>query len=82
MMSDTIFGCLEPYKNYENTDSNGKVINITNEDGYLYLTLCEIFLTLTQLLMLGFLYSICDATKTNNRNYVEGDFEVYEDFVD
>jgi len=32
--------------------------------------------------MLGFLYRICDASKTNNRNYVEGDFEVYEDFVD
>ena len=48
----------------------------------MYLTLGEFSLTLTQLLMLGFLYRICDASKTNNRNYVEGDFEVYEDFVD
>ena len=81
-MLDTIFGCLEPYKNYLNTDLNGKVINFTDTAGYLLITLGEFSLTLTQLLMLGFLYSICDASKTNNRNYVEGDFEFYEDDVD
>jgi hypothetical protein len=82
MILDTIFGCLEPYENQENADRGGKVRDFFHKHRHLFNALSKFSLTLTQLLMLGFLYSICDASKTNNRNYVEGDFEFYEDDVD
>jgi len=82
MILDTIFGCLEPYKIGEHIGADGKVINVIDTDGNLFMTLGKFSLTLTQLLMLGFLYSICDASKTNNRNYVEGDFSFYQSVVD